>query len=446
MEKFTQKQKGIKYSYGIRKGEAGMVNITLESMDCVGVEEEWNFSNDTECTMHSIHAYPAKFPSFIAKKAFEYANTEGVKIKTVADVFCGCGTVALEAKRHGKDFWGCDINPVATLIAKVKSESYDLGEVKKYFLLISNTYTSLEISDDVFEKANKRLKYWYSQNSYVQLFRLKRAIENNVYDRKYLDAFYCLFSSILKASSRWLTKSIKPQIDPNKKEIVIWDAFVLQYNKFVKAIEQLNSNATSTTSIVIENDNFLMASNIPNVDLIISSPPYVTSYEYADLHQLSSLWLEYADDYRNLRCGTIGSLYNSEKYMIDMDLLNPVGKKIVTELIATQRATAKVRSVARYYVDIQQAIKKCSQMLNDGGMAFFVVGDTEYKGVKIKNSEHLIQSLINEGFTDIKAAKRRISNKLLTPYRDMSGRFSSDKSCRTIYHEEYIISGRMYGQ
>ena len=100
--------------------------------------------------------------------------------------------------------------------------------------------------------------------------------------------------------------------------------------------------------------------------------------------------------------------------------------------------------MARYYVDIQQAIHKCSQMLSNGGMAFFVVGDTEYKGVKIKNSEHLIQSLIDEGFTDIKAAKRRISNKLLTPYRDEFGRFSSDKSSRTIYHEEYIISGRMW--
>ena len=227
---------------------------------------------------------------------------------------------------------------------------------------------------------------------------------------------------------------------------MVWDAFVQQYNKFVKSIEQLNKKNIFNSSIVIENENFLEAIDIPDVDLIISSPPYVTSYEYADLHQLSSLWLGYADDYRDLRRGSIGSLYNSEDYTINMELLNAIGRQIVAELIAAQRATAKVRSVARYYVDIQQAIKKCSQMLKNGGMALFVVGDTEYKGVRIKNSEHLIQSLINEGFTDIKAAKRRISNKLLTPYRDEYGRFSSDKSSRTIYHEEYIISGRMWQQ
>lgn len=423
-----------------------MISITLESVDRVGVEDEWNFSNDTELTMHSIHTYPAKFPAFIAKKAFDYAETEGVNIIKVADIFCGCGTVALEAKIHGKDFWGCDINPVATLIAKTKSESYDIDTIKNYYQLISADYPNIEMLDTVYENANDRLKYWFTQGSYTQLLRLKMAVEATVPEGKYLDAFYCLFSSILKASSKWLTKSIKPQVDPNKKEIVVWDIFTQQYNKFVKSIEQMNSIGGCKSSILIENENFLEVTNIPKVDLIISSPPYVTSYEYADLHQLSSLWLEYADDYRDLRRGTIGSLYNSEGYTINMELLNSVGKKIVTELIAAQRATAKVRSVARYYVDIQQAIRKCSQMLRHGGMAFFVVGDTEYKGVKIKNSEHLIQSLIDEGFTDIKAAKRRISNKLLTPYRDECGRFSSDKSSRTIYHEEYIISGRMWKQ
>lgn len=423
-----------------------MINIAIDSINRVGVEDEWNFSNDTEFSMHCIHTYPAKFPAFIAKKAFDYAEAEGVSISKVADIFCGCGTVALEAKTHSKDFWGCDINPVATLIAKVKSENYDVNVITELFQRISIAYRDSDIAESAFEVANERLKYWFTPGSYIQLLRLKTAIETNVQTPKYLDAFFCLFSSILKASSKWLTKSIKPQVDPNKKEIVVWDAFELQYNKFLKSIEQISNSGEYNSSIVIKNENFLEATDAPKVSLIISSPPYVTSYEYADLHQLSSLWLGFTEDYRDLRRGTIGSQYNSEDYTIDMELLNPVGKQIVTELLTTQRATAKVRSVARYYADIQQAIKKCSDMLYDNGMVFFVVGDTEYKGVKIKNSEHLVQCLLDEGFTDIKAAKRRISNKLLTPFRDESGRFSSDKSSRTIYHEEFIISGRMCRQ
>lgn len=422
-----------------------MKNITLGNVDRVAVEDEWNFSNETELAMHTIHAYPAKFPAFIAKKAFDYAAVEGVDVKKVADIFCGCGTVALEAKTHKKDFWGCDINPVATLIARVKSETYDVNTVRAYFEQIQEEYNNTDNSKSTYKEANERLKYWFTENSYIDLLKLKMAIDQNVTEEKYLDAFHCLFSSILKASSRWLTKSIKPQVDPNKKEIVIWDAFVGQYNKFIRAIGQL-AKVQDEHRIEIATENFLEVKNLPKVDLIISSPPYVTSYEYADLHQLSSLWLDYTDDYRNLRRGSIGSLYNSEEYTINLESLNSVGKQIVSELVRSQKATAQVRSVARYYVDIQNAIKKSAQMLTNGGMVFFVVGDTEYKGTKIKNSEHLVQSLIDMGFSDIKAAKRRISNKLLTPYRDEFGRFSSDKSNRTIYHEEYIISGRMWRQ
>lgn len=423
-----------------------MISLANNDMNSIAVEEEWNFSNETELLMHTIHAYPAKFPAFIATKAFDYAGQEGVNVKTVADVFCGCGTVALEAKLHGKDFWGCDINPVATLIAKTKSAAYDINVVADYFERIKVTYETMEIDHMVYNKAPERLKYWFTENSFIDLMRLKQSIEFVVPAGEYRDAFLCLFSSILKASSKWLTKSIKPQIDPNKREVVVWNVFKQHFDKFSKAIIQINLRIFKSANIKIENENFLTFEDFPKVDLIISSPPYVTSYEYADLHQLSTLWLQYTSDYRELRRGSIGSMYNSEGFKIDLNSLNAVGQQIVQDLLADSKATAKVRSVARYYIDIQRAIYNCTNMLNNGGMVFFVVGDTEYKGVKIKNSEHLVQCLRNEGFTDIKAAKRRISNKLLTPYRDECGRFSSDKTQRTIYHEEFIISGRMWHQ
>ena len=47
------------------------------------------------------------------------------------------------------------------------------------------------------------------------------------------------------------------------------------------------------------------------------------------------------------------------------------------------------------------------------------------------------------GYTDIKIAKRTISKGICVPYRDEKGKFSTDKSKRKVYHEEFIISGRM---
>jgi len=423
-----------------------MISVATTEVEDVAIDDEWNLSDSEEYLMHTIHAYPAKFPAFIASKAFDYAQQEGVDVEKVADVFCGCGTVALEAKLHGKDFWGCDINPVATLIAKTKSESYKTETLDRYCRRIRVSFERVEVPQNAYTVSNERLQYWFTENSYTALYKLKQSIKQEVPRGKYRDAFLCLFSSILKASSRWLTKSIKPQIDPNKREIDVVKTFYIHFQKFIHAIDQVQDHEIAKSEIEIATENFLEPHKLRKVDLIISSPPYVTSYEYADLHQLSTLWLDYADDYRDLRKGSIGSVYNSTGFSLDLDSLNAVGREVVQNLLNNKKATAQVRSVGRYYLDMQRAIHQCSSMLNNAGMAFFVVGDTEYMGVKVKNSVHLIQCLTNEGFTDIKAAKRRISNKLLTPYRDSIGRFSSDKSQRTVYHEEYVISGRMWRQ
>jgi methylase of polypeptide subunit release factors len=421
-----------------------MISLRTTNTDAITVENEWNFSTAPEMLMHTIHSYPAKFPAFIAQKAFDYAANEGVDVERVADVFCGCGTVALEAKLHNKAFWGCDINPVATLIARAKSKSYDRNMLGTYYEAIRVAFDNMTSNPENYSAANQRLQYWYSQDSYVNLYKLRSSILSVSMEEKYACAMLCLFSSILKVTSKWLTKSIKPQIDPKKKDIDVWTSFSLQYKKFSKSIEQINESAPSDADITIETVNFIDVETLPSIDMIISSPPYVTSYEYADLHQLSTLWLEYTEDYRVLRNGSIGSIYNSENYDVDLTSLNVIGHNVVKELIHNNanKANAKVRSVARYYYDMQCAIRQCGKMLNPNGMVLFVVGDTEYKGIKIKNSEHLIQCLLDEGFSDIKASKRRISNKLCTPYRDAIGRFSSDKSQRTIYHEEFIISGR----
>lgn len=411
---------------------------TLE-YDKVPLDQYWNDSDQTEPLMHTIHAYPAKFPAFIATKAFDYAQNEGIRIQSVADIFCGCGTVALEAKRHGYDFWGCDINPVATLIARTKSDSYDVAMLRLYLEKIKQRYEEEKLPKNAYEMADERLKYWYKENSYKELLKIFCAIDAEVEQEKYREAFKCIFSAILKLASKWLTKSIKPQVDPEKKEIDVYKHFEKQCRKFIHAVEELNGSNSKTT---IRCENFLEIKELPQIDLIVTSPPYVTSYEYADLHQLSSLWLKYTDDYRKLRKGSIGSIYNSEEYSIHFEKLNATGKETVYALMNHRKPDAKAKSVARYFIDMQRAVEKCYKMLNENGMVFFVIGDTEYKGVKILNSKHLIETLQGTGYRDIKLSKRTVSKGICVPYRDENGRFSTNKEQRKVYHEEFIVSGR----
>ena len=70
------------------------------------------------------------------------------------------------------------------------------------------------------------------------------------------------------------------------------------YNKYLKI------NIGDAREINIDNNK---------VDLVVTSPPYVTSYEYADIHQLTIFWLNYAKDLEEFRKKFIGTSYHAHK-------------------------------------------------------------------------------------------------------------------------------------
>ena len=421
------------------------MNVTIDNyrtlnFDTIDIQEEWNMPAERERRMHNIHAYPAKFPAFITTKAIHKAEENNISVKTVADIFCGCGTVAFETVRSGKNFWGCDINPVATLIAETKSNVYQDEQLQDFFDRIIAAYNTCNVDKSNRIYFNERIQYWFDEEHIDNLLKLRSSIYLVVDDELYRNFFLCAFSNILKSCSRWLTKSIKPQIDPKKQPKDVLSSYIYQVNMMRKAnMENINEKYGKAD---IKRVNILDVNiDKPFVDLIVTSPPYVTSYEYADLHQLSTLWLEYTDDFRLLREGTIGSLYHSEEFDKNLKRLNNVGQDIVFKMYSIDKR--KTRSIAQYYIDMQSTVHKVVEMLNPGGACLFVIGNTEYKGVKIDNAKHLTECLLAEGMVNIEVDRRKISNKILTPYRDTNGKFASVKGCcRKVYSEEFVIFAR----
>ena len=356
------------------------------------------------------------------------------------DIFCGCGTVAYEALANRKSFFGCDLNPVATLIARTKCRKYDSNEIKNYFTRIKALFFSDDLDVDEYFCKNTRICYWFYPKQLNDLYKLRSSIISVVETEKYLDFFLCAFSSILKGCSKWLTKSIKPQIDPQKQAKDVWEEFCKQILKMERANETSEvakeNNAEILTRSVLD-----LNINEPFVDLLITSPPYVTSYEYADIHQLSTLWLDYSPDYKHFRTGSIGSLYHSDDLRFNVPKLNQSGLSVVMQMYSIDKKQAK--AIAQYYVNMQAVVKKICDVVKKGGACLFVIGNTEYKSVKIDNARHLAESLLNEGFCNVTIKRRRILNKILTPYRDKNGKFSSDKTSRKIYSEEFLIFAQL---
>ena len=405
----------------------------------------WDFADDREDPIHRIHSYPAKFPAFITAKALHYAKDRGVDVTTIADVFCGCGTTAVEARRNGMSFWGCDINPVATLIAQVKTRRYRDATLAGYYAGVKDTFETISANDEDYRLINDRIRYWFEDENIDDLLRLLKAIRLQIPRKSlYRKYFLCAFSNILKPTSRWLTKSIKAQRDPNKARRDVMEAFDSQIELMKRANEgsvgafQPNKNNT----IAIATRNFLSNRSSKRVaDLIVTSPPYVVSYDYADIHQLSALWLGYATDYRDLRKNMIGNRYGvSSPSETDIDQLCKTGQKTYGDLLQVDRG--KAASVIRYFMDLRKTADRCWHLLNESGLAVFVIGNTQYGGVKIDNAGYLAECMERTDFKDVEIIRRKVSLKIMTPYRDSKGRFTRDSNDRQVYSEEFVVTGR----
>ncbi|GHD68917.1 hypothetical protein GCM10007164_11220 [Luteimonas padinae] len=345
--------------------------------------------------------------------------------------------MAHEARRAGLAFWGCDINPVATLIAKAKSARCAGASMRRRSAEIEAEMDGASRAHRLSPIAVQRLQRWFSDSAFNDLACLLNTINDVVpHSSPYRSVFHCAFSAILKDCSQWQQRSVKPALDRTKVAKDVRRAFAAQVEMMAAAFDEAGKATGPAPDIRRAN---VLTVDPPSelLDLIVTSPPYVTSYEYADLHQLSSLWLGFADDHRILRQGSIGTF----EYEIDLrrahTALNRTGKQVVFTLYEQDPAAA--RAVAQYFLDMQKMAARCREFLTAEGVAIFVIGNTRYRDVPIDNAAHLAESLLEAGFKRVRATRRRISNKSATPFRDAAGRYTRLRTRNPIYAEEFVL-------
>ena len=93
---------------------------------------------------------------------------------------------------------------------------------------------------------------------------------------------------------------------------------MMEWNR--RFYEELCKNGLLNTSCEILLEDARNTS-IPtgSISAIITSPPYVTSYEYADIHQLTAYWMEFISDIHEFRKKFIGSSYSGNDSLIVSD-------------------------------------------------------------------------------------------------------------------------------
>ena len=418
--------------------------------------KKWSFSDasklDTNAYTHSYHRYPAKFIPQIVNELLSKYTKDG---DTVLDPFGGCGTTLVESKMLGRKSIGIDINPIAKLITQVKVTPINPNLLERELdkLIISfKKYSSKSRTSKI--KKSDRILYWFNELQFNELNYMYSSIRK-IKNRRVQKFFLVAFSHNLKNSSKWLMKSIKPTIDKNK----IYQSSIKTFIRHSKSMIKKNSeyflklkqegNLNTSSKMYRQNSTKPLPVKSNSIDLIVTSPPYVTSYEYADLHQLSLLWFgndpkfnnwnKYISNFSSFKKDFVGTTKSKGNNKGDYNSLT--ASKIIQSL--KKKKSSLANSVGDYFIDMNKSFTQMYRVLKKGSHACIIIGNTNLKNIPILNAEVALEQMKNTGFKKVKLIKREaISNKVIAPWRDLkTGRFTgrSNKRKRIAYQYEYIL-------
>ena len=414
----------------------------LNKFESIKIDPSWSFADktrkDTAYITHGYHRYPAKFiPQIVSRLAEQYTK----KGDLIVDPFGGCGTTLIESKVLSRRSVGVDINPVAVLITQAKTTSLEPTIVEEQFLILKEKINDFKENTKSKAPKHERIDYWFKPIEKEKLAFLFGEI-SKIKDKDVKNFFYCGFSNILKNCSVWMQKSNKPIRDKEKKPA---DPFVI-FARQMKAMMRGNDSFTNilrdkecleTPCTVHKSDARKIPLEDNSVNLVVTSPPYVTSYEYADLHQLTTLWFEYTESLSDFRKQFIGTAYHSKK---EIYLNSKIAESISNELLEKDKKIAN--EVATYFSEMAQVFEEMKRILKPGGIISIVIGNTSLRGVEILNAEVFTEQLQGIGFKVNNIIKREIPSKNLPSTRDKNtGRFvkASDKGKVLAYPTEYIV-------
>ncbi len=457
--------------------------LSLPGQHIICEQEDWSFAHLTPTHTlwgpHGYHRYPAKFIPQLVRRIIDMYSLPNDR---VGDPFLGSATTGIEALRAGRSFYGSDIHPVALLISKAKCLPLEPQHLSYIWNGLEQTLRTLPrfekqtlTEEDLkyittlhiaHASSEERLNYWFPVRQRVQLALILECI-STVSDEKIRTFFLCAFSNILRRCSIWLSGSTKPQKDIRKMPCTPVQEFSRQVQSMLRRNllywENLQQVSISPTDIeprlhLLQEDVRTLSLPDGTLDLLVTSPPYATCYEYSEMHQLTQLWFEKYHIFQRSSLNYIGTKSVTQKRRVEEIKASSTGstsadralQQLCDKACDSQSTNEggvsgsirqEARALQHYFRDMYDALSQCARVVTLHKYMVLIVGDSCRRGVFIPTSQALSEMAEQVGFIVEKKIVRRIPGRVLVPTRNkQTGRFSSVAcSDTTVYPEEHIL-------
>ncbi len=385
--------------------------------------------NGTDRYTHLLHPYPAKLLVHIP---YLFLSNELLSVPgdAVLDPFCGSGTVLLEAQLAGRRAYGVDPNPLARLIAQVKTSPLDSDALTKTLENILERVAE-EPSGSCPDVVN--LEHWFYPAAIKQL----RCLEE-VVNRLRIPEIRNFFMACLSVCVRRVSLADPRLSVPVRLKLGIYPEnhpFREQSDKHLRQLRRVNvrgvfariariniarmhrfqglSNSLGSAEILCSDARRLVHEYSPNgqhgtrfdagsIQLIITSPPYPGAQKYVRASSLSLGWLRLCRvaDLRGLQAKIIGR----EEFTSD-----ECNEVLITEIAEADEVLAAIRGrspiraaiAATYLREMHVAIREMHRVLRDSGYVVLVAANNRISGMEFRTADFLRAMAEQCGFTTV---------------------------------------------
>lgn len=424
---------------------------------------------DTSYASHDFHAFPAKFPPPLPDRFIRGLTAPG---DVVLDPMMGSGTTIVEAFLAQRRCIGTDIDPLALLIARVKTTPLETDTLRQQLRHIidranrrietqaTNLLTSIRERWD--EKTTEFVDYWFAMETQIELTALLLEIET-IDTPAIRDFFMLAFSACIITKSGGVSLAFDlAHTRPHRAKIaftasgrkIIGDEYngsdsprikfltknirsaIIEFHKRatqnIQSLSELPEAKYPVTLHLADAQDLPVASEA--VDLIVTSPPYaVNAIDYMRANKFSLVWLGYTlDQLSETRKMCVGgeSLAN-----FTFESLPPKTSEIVHTISAVDPKRGK--ALHRYYSEMTRILREMHRVLKPDRAAIVVVASSEIR--QIDTLTHTCLAEIGEtlGFETPSIGVRRLDrNKRMMPAGHV---VNGESQIQRRMHEEFVI-------
>lgn len=345
---------------------------------------------DTQYSTHSIHPYVAAINPPLARTLITHYVPQG---ETVLDPFCGGGGVLVEAILAGREAVGCDVNPLAAIISRVKTRHLPLREtMPEYRRILDCVRSRVRLSD---EDIPEVIRYWYKEETLAPLRALQVAVAGTT-----SEAVRELFQVVLSATARDVMLTYRGEIrlrrlqgEDLEKIQPSCDGCISEEGKVAMGrVSQLPIDCSAR--VLLRDAKELGQEEICHS--IVSSPPYADDTNGVGYFQFSRnmlYWIGVSlDDQKRHRQDFLGSRNIKPSETIQ------VPSKTLRQVLAVieQRNSSHHKQALSFYQDYYRALAVMASVVAE--RVIIIIGDRVLSRTYINNGHITTEFMDTLGF------------------------------------------------